>query len=286
MTHRTAGPTCLLIVALMLALTGCATSGSADVSQENDRLRREVAELRAELEAERRGQRPTTEPVAAAEPTTDGGREALEVRIQEAEREIEDLKAERDQLELLAGVSSKGEAVESTIALISERYDAEADRTWVVAKPRSIRPTGLISPADHFLGAAFSYPGQPTIKPSSASDLQMTIYTLSNPTAQYEGFRRVTLEIDGEPVDLPIDQYRLINESRTSRPTGRQSNASAAPTIMRDERLDARVNDEVLRRAARAGRLRLLLPNGLKFDLGRDGVALFAAMQARRPTPS
>ncbi|MEO0964531.1 MAG: hypothetical protein AAFY08_05375 [Planctomycetota bacterium] len=268
-------------MAAFLAIAGCATSDSAAVSEENARLKQEVAELRAELEAERSGQPQPVEPVATATPASDD-RAALEARIQAAEREIEDLQAERDQLELLAGVSSKGEAVESSIALISERYDAKANRTWVTAKARPIRPDALISPADHFLGATFSYPGSPTPTPASATELQLVLYTLGNPTPQYEGFRRVTLEIDGQPTELRIDRYRLINEERMSKPTGRRSNTTT-PIIMRDERLDMLVDDETVRRIARASRLRMLLPNGLKFDLGRDGVALFAAMQARRP---
>ncbi|MEM1209802.1 MAG: hypothetical protein AAGI54_11095 [Planctomycetota bacterium] len=270
-----------LSLAIFLGMMGCATSDSAAVTEENARLKQEVAELRAELEAERSGQPRAVEPVATATPASDD-RAALEARIQAAEREIEDLQAERDQLELLAGVSSKGEAVESSIALISERYDAKANRTWVTAKARPIRPDALISPADHFLGATFSYPGNPTPTPASATELQLVLYTLGNPTPQYEGFRRVTLEIDGQPTELRIDRYRLINEERMSKPTGRRSNTTT-PIVMRDERLDMLVDDETVRRIARASRLRMLLPNGLKFDLGRDGVALFAAMQARRP---
>ncbi|MEM0914385.1 MAG: hypothetical protein AAGK09_07220 [Planctomycetota bacterium] len=261
---------------LLSAAVGCSTGESAAVSEENAQLRREVAQLRAELEAERRSQ--PADAVAVAAPAEDP--DALAARIEQAEQEIEDLKAERDQLELLAGVSSKGDAIASAQALITERYDSKADRTWVVAKPRPIRPQGLLSPADHVLGTAFSYPGPPSKTPTNASDIQLVLYTLGNPTAQYEGFRRVTLKFEGESIDLPVDRYRLINETRKVKPA-RQSNA-APPQVSRDERLDIDIDDETVRRISRASELWMVLPNGLRFDLGREAIAQIAAMQARR----
>jgi len=206
-------------------------------------------------------------------------RERLGVAEQQAQtlvREREDLTAEREQLEKLAGVTAKGEQVASAIALVDSRYLTEGDAagtTRVTFKPRRIETTGA-GPfsVEHYLGVAYAFVGETMQEPPATVDLN--IYTFSHPATAYASVREAEVIVDGEEAfTIPLASYEVLKARKSPAALKRRD-------VRRDERLTFTLDADVLRRLATAQRVLVKLP-GNELQLSREHVAMLAGARQR-----
>lgn len=238
-----------LIAACLILSTGAQSEPAdavvAELRAEIARLQTRVAELEAE-NAELRGE------VVGLESTR------------------EDLVAEKQQLEKLAGVTTEGDRVESMDAVIQTRYNAQANRTSALSKPRRIETGAALFGVPHYLAFAFDHPGQMPAEP--VESVRLLIYTKGNSNKRYGNADSVDVEIDGETIDLPVTGYEIL---KTKRP-----GASVAGTRSYDEKITIAVDAATLDRIAQADRVELML-NETRVPWNRDTIALAGAVAAR-----
>ncbi len=220
-----------------------------------------VAELQAQLAA-------LQQKVAALEAENAELRRKLNL----TEQQKQDLTVERAQLEKLAGVTSKGDAVESAAALIESNYDAQADATQVYIKPRPIETTspGPFS-VEHHLSLAYLYPGQQMQQPPDK--VQVMIDVFKHPVNSYRALKEVTFDVDGQQVVVPVADYQVLKVYRSAPSLRRSSDRQ-------DERLTLSLDMATLRKLAAATQVTLKLPgNELIFE--REHLAMLGAVQQR-----
>jgi hypothetical protein len=248
------GPVLLVLV--------CATALHADDPTDDpaDALaaaRQENAELRAELER-----------VKSAYDRLEAQTGRLRADLAELGRKNEDLSVQTRELTELAGLTPLGDRVESALSRFTSTFDPQTGRTVVRTGVERLRVTRG-SAADHRLSLAYSYPGQQMQTPPATVSLFIQ--------AKFSGgvYREqdtVTLDIDGEAVDVPIADYDAV--TRRVRVAGKR-------TLRKDdETLTVEIDAELLRRLARAIQVRITV-GPVHLEPTRDQTALFRAVQKR-----
>ncbi|MCC6682169.1 MAG: hypothetical protein IT445_14805 [Phycisphaeraceae bacterium] len=200
----------------------------------------------------------------------------LRRKLNLTEQQKQDLTVERTQLEKLAGVTSKGEAVETAAALIESSYDAQANRTQVYVKPRRIETS---SPGpfeiEHHLSLAYQYPGEKMQQspPPPPEEVRMMIDVFQHPVKSYSALKQVTFDVDGRELVVPVANYQVLKTYRSAPSLRRGSDRQ-------DERLTLSLDAATLRTLAAATQVTLKLPgNELIFE--REHLAMVGAVQQR-----
>lgn len=169
-----------LLIALVFALPAMGEQDATEIqrlSAENQALRQQVAEL--------------------------------EARLKQLETKSEDLAAEKQQLEQLAGITVSGEAVESKRALIESKFDKKSQRTVVRSKPEKLAITHG-SRADHWFSVAYSFPGETQAGPPEK--LTAFIQTTGS-GGVYNATTPLVLDLGGEePMTLTPASYSSIHK--------------------------------------------------------------------------
>lgn len=243
------------------------------LKRENEALREQVEQLQQENARLREQLAPADQPAAAA--PSQQRIDELEQQLAVEREKSEDLEVEKEQLEKLAGMTAKGELIESDIAQASVQYIESRDRTVVRSEPRPILLAKKAGFTEHYLGASYTFSGQQMTAPPDT--LTIELFTSNNPTTRYGAFKNATLMIDGEPTDIAVTDYEVINSSKSPARGGR---TGGARTETRDELITFDIDQDLLRRLARANLLVIELPN-LTLPLGRDHIAMFEMMRTR-----
>lgn len=198
-------------------------------------------------------------------------REQLDV----TETAKEDLTVERTRLEQLAGMTAKGELVESRIAQVRTTFDEAADLTSVVTVPEAIQGPGGLQWTEHRMSVRYAHPGrQPTAE--LPDTFHFDIFTIDNPDTRYRSLRSVTFIIDGESLELPVANYEIL-ETRTRVTRVRTGNRT---TSTFREQLTVDFDRPTLHRLSRATEVQIMLFR-TRFTLSRENIATFVAVRER-----
>lgn len=251
---------------------------------ENERLRTK-AETATDTEAEKPTDPAPDQDEAAADSDSDPTRqdiEALRQQNQELQRELEaarssqqDLETEKQTLEKLAGVTAKGEQVESQAALFQTTYDPATDTTTVIAKPKIIPSDSSLGFTQHRLGGRFTHAGRTPTEPPPAITIELL--TFANSNRAFKSARNVTFLADDEPVPAAVEAYELISRTRTPRTLKRTGSATAES---RDERITFRLDADRAAAVGRASTLKLEVAN-VTYHLSREHTAMIEALRLR-----
>jgi len=248
-------------------------------------LRKELVALRTENQALRERVREleaaSVDPPPNPSPTPTAGDGAgdttavteLEQDLAEARAKVELLETEKAELEKLAGVTAKGELVESARARISATYDEKADQTVVQAKALRADGPQILGFSGYAVGAGFTFPGQ-TIE-AMPEAYQIYLYTKGNKDKRFRSADEVTLIVDGQSMVVPVADYEVLAKSGGTRPGAKSRSAES-----RDERLVITVDAATAARLGAASTLELHLPN-FPFELRRDHIALIEGVRRR-----
>jgi TolA-binding protein len=267
-----------------------------ELSKEHDRLREENARLRDENARLREAHQQMTEQIAQMEArmreqrgvAVDQTQEqlslrdentALRARLEVVESARQDLESERTRLEQLAGMTTKGELVESKVALIRTTYDADADRTTIASTPERIDGPGGLATVEHRMSLACSYPGK---QPGPAAAFHFDILTRANVDDRYKNLRSVELVIDGQTHTVPVAAYEVL--ASTSRQTSTRPGGSARTARAFDERLRLELDRAAVNRISNAADVRVVLYR-TTYTLTRENIATFVALRERLDLP-
>ncbi len=219
---------------------------------ENQRLRQELVEARTRIAALRQQLEAATRQNTALA------------------QDKSDLQIEKTRLEQLAGMTSKGEAIQSAIARIKGTYDSSSDRTIVASSPlKPLSQTSNVN-AEHHFTFEYEHAGQKLTGDPSAIRLILAAYF--RPNTKYGAQKVVTLILDGERLGLPVSGYETIGTSRTPSPLG---------TMTRyNERIAVALTPDQLRAIALASEASVEFAGNL-MQMPREFAATAGAMRER-----
>jgi hypothetical protein len=249
-------------VAVLSAGVALADDSTAALERQIEQLTARVAELEAEnsaLRAEKGPDKAETGPDRAQgegrdEERADAHSENQELRaaLAQSRQAAEDLSAERDKLQRLAGLPP----MEVSHARIVSEYVPERNVTRVLARPMLIPASaaGLATP--HSLGVEFNFEGESAAVPVREGWLVIT--TASNPSNRYKKLKQVVLAADDLEFELAVSSYEITHVRRVGSPR------SVAKRY--NERITVDVDYATLRQLARASQLTM--------DLGRNAFPL------------
>ncbi len=200
--------------------------------------------------------------------------EQLKQQLAKALATIEDLTGEKQQLEQLAGVTIKGEAVESRIALFESEYDAEADRTVVSSKPEKIIDVSATTLAEIMFFTRYEYAGEEMTEAPSSTELSLLFLGYS--TDRLKHTETVRLILDGRPIDLPLASFDQL----AKRKSAGSSRSSVGGVTTYDHQLTVTLDSDTLRKVSRARTMRIALPN-ISLNMSGEQIATFVAIRKR-----
>ncbi len=200
----------------------------------------------------------------------------LRARLDAAEVANHDLQAERTRLEQLAGMTTKGDLVESKIALIQTRYDDAADRTTITSVPERIEGPGGLALIEHRMAVTYSFPGTQVSQP--VEEFFFDILTHDNPDDRYKRLKHVTVITDGQSTDVPVTAYNVLDTK--VRQGGSRPGSPSKAIKSYDERLRLTLHREAVNRISRATDVRVVLFS-TTFRLSRENIATFVAVRER-----
>ncbi len=273
---------------ITLILAAVLTAAPAQADQRDDliaelnakiaALQEENAELRARLAGETGAEQTPAPPSPASADLT-----MMQRELDAAREKTQRLEAEMVELEKLAGVSAKGELIESAISLFETTHDEQADTTTVRARPKRVISTNVAGFSEYRLGGSFTIPAparqaNPGDRASLPGAYQLELYTYGNPNRWLKSAKSATLRIDGQDFDAPVAEYAVIDELKAPPSAGRTK--TTAGVLARDERVAFTLSPELAERLGRAQTLALLLPKA-EFELGREHIAMVEAMRIR-----
>lgn len=213
------------------AAAPAADGNAAALRDENAQLKRRIAELEAEVAnlRQRLGEEQTQ-------------REQLATQARRLQTEHEDLSAENKRLEELAGMTAKGEKVESAAALIRSRYVPEDNQTVVTTAPERLEHDAGVFEIAHVLFYEYRYDGQSmSQRPQTVTG---TIRAIANQRKKYKDVQQLTFTLDGETLAVPVTVYEITNVEAPA--------ASRAKQKRFDELVRFELDDAALRRIAQA----------------------------------
>ncbi len=252
-------------------------AAAGDVIRE---LRARVAALEAENKALRE-QLAAMKPAISDEPTAADSKSepaplALEKELAQAKARVQSLESEKAELEQIAGVTSKGELLETQKTLIKSRYDEKADLTTVEGTPMPVASANTAGFVEHLVTAAFEFAGtELTEQPES---FQLVLYTKANPNRRYRNFKAATLLIDGEAVQVPVVSYQTLDTLGGAKQTAGRSGVGKVEA--RDERLTLAIEPALAERIGAAHTLAVHF-TGIDLKLGRDHIAMMEGVRRR-----
>ncbi len=250
---------------LPIVLILFASPALADAADELEQLRKENAELRAQVEA-LKAQLEAATGVSESQKKAIAALETEKRTLQADKRELE---AKRDRLTELAGVTEEGTLVASKDARIVTQYNAGKDLTSIRAAPEPLTVTGG-SRADHYVSAAFSYPGQNMASPPDA--VRVYIQTVFS-GAEYRGLDQATFFIDDTAETVPVADYRSQKRSATRAAGKSRANLSNEVVVFE---LDPDTFERWSRAATIQGRM-----GRVTFEFTSDQIAALKALRKR-----
>jgi len=200
--------------------------------------------------------------------------EALKDQLAKARAEIEDLTGEKRQLEQLAGVTAKGQAVDSKIALFHSAYDEDNDQTTVTSKPERIKEASVTTFGEFRFYTRYTYPGAEMTAPPAATEL--CLLAINYPTDRLKHTKTVQVIVDQETIELPVAGFKQLAKRKSA--GGSKSSVGGARSF--DLQLTFELDPDTLRRIGIARSMRLELPN-LTLTLDEGQIATFAAVHKR-----
>ncbi len=249
-----------IVLALTLLVSASvihADESGGGPADELARMKQENAELRGELER-----------VKTAYDRLEAETGRLRAELAGLRISNEDLAVQTRELTELAGLTPAGDRVESAASRFTSTFDPETGRTIVRTGIEALKVTRG-SAADHRLSLAYSYEGEQMLE--SPRIISMFIQAKFS-GGVYRGQYTITLDIDGETVEVPITDYDSV--TRRIRVAGKR--------WMRkdDETLTIEIDAELLRRLARAIQVKITA-GPVELELTRDQTALFRAVRKR-----
>jgi hypothetical protein len=184
-----------------------------------------------------------------------------------AEVQTEDLAAENRRLETLAGVTAKGERVESAAALI--RSESRGGQTVVATSPERLDSVSGILEVPHSAWFEYAYAGDAMNERPQTVSLFITASGNSRP--KYRTVRELSVTIDGEATRWPVADYSA---------TSRGSAASQVGARRHTETIRFDLDDATLRRLARARHVEASLAN-VQITLPAEVIATARAVRER-----
>jgi hypothetical protein len=261
----------------------------AELQAQVEALQEENAKLRAQLEAEPDAAPPDAAPATDAEPASQASASAApgpsEPELTEVQRELaaarekaQRLEAEMVELEKLAGVSAKGELIETAASLFETTHEATG-ATTVRAKPRRVISKNVAGFSAYYVGGSFTTPAGNQADAAALPDVyRLELYTQGNPDRWLKTVKGATLRLDGRDFDAPVADYEVLDELKSPPSAGRQR--TTAGVLARDERLTISLTPDLAERLGRAQTLELILPKA-ELQLGREHIAMIEALRLR-----
>jgi hypothetical protein len=249
-------------IALVLTVFVCASLIQAEETgdasaDELTRVKQENVELRGELER-----------VKSAYDGLEAETGRLRAELAGLRISNEDLLVQTRELTELAGLTPAGDRVESANARFTTVFDGETGRSTVRSGVEALKVVRG-SAAGHRLSLAYSYEGeQMGVGPKVISMFIQAKFS----GGVYRSQESITLDIDGETVDVPIADYDAV--TRRIRVAGKRSMRKD------DETLTIEIDGELLRRLARAIQVKVTV-GSVELELTRDQTALFRAVRKR-----
>lgn len=199
---------------------------------------------------------------------------ALRQRVAELERQVAELRGEtaaleqeKQELQELAGVTTDGTVLDQANAAITTNFDPASGTTTTATRaiPATVEQG---SRADHYLSMVMAQSGErPTALPEAVTLFVQTRYS----GGEYRGAGEATLMIDGEPVTVPVTDYKALR---------RQVRAGNTARTLADETLALRVPWPVIERLASARQSSMQL-RGVRLAIDRDHRAAARALVIR-----
>lgn len=182
------------------------------------------------------------------------------------------LLAENRRLEQLAGVVSVDEVDPAGLAAqITTSRDEATGRTKAQTMPAAFPELRGLGSTTFYLAFSAAAPAAQSDPASAPATLYLL--TSANPTNRLESLTQITLEIDGQSVDLPMDNYEVLLDRRPAATLRR----NAPRTGSLDERLAFTLDRETLTQLAYAGTAQLRVLN-YDLTLTRQQIALARAV--------
>jgi hypothetical protein len=194
----------------------------------------------------------------------------LQKQLTKTSEDKQDLEAERKRLEQLAGLTAKGETIQSAIARINTSFDSAANRTTVASIDIKPLENSSIVNSPHRLAFAFSYPGSKLT--GSPDDIHFSLTAFFRPNTRYGSQNTITLLLDNQPLQLAVGSYDRFETVKTRGPKG--------TTERYHEKLIIPLTIDQLRTIAGANSLTLQIA-GNDLILPRDFAATAGAMRER-----
>lgn len=231
---------------------------SPDLAAEVARLKQRIAELEAE---NARLKQQAAAPATAPAPKTDAKVSEENARLAEENAQLkrqldltatqrQDLVVENKRLEELAGLTAKGEKVESAAALIKSRYVPEEGKTVVTSVPERLTMEAGIFDVPHVTWFEYAFSGEEmTAKPETVS---FYLVAAGNTRQKYKHADSVRLTIDGESITLPVADYAVTTETKGASRVGQKRF---------NESLRVDLSSDTLRKLARSRQATAELPS-------------------------
>ncbi|MBI1368612.1 MAG: hypothetical protein GC162_08140 [Planctomycetes bacterium] len=232
---------------------------NAQLEMENVQLRSELDTIRKQI-AQMKGELTTTQQQTAE----------LKTQLTEAKKSTEDLTAEKMRLEQLAGMTAKGEAVDSAIARIQTDYDDKADRTTVTSAPVKVPTSGVLALVDHKI--LFQYTSSGKSAGAAPDKMSMIMTVNKHASNRYKFAKSIDLTVDGKALSLPVTNYEVTDQSRVNTGKGFE--------VRYDERITFSLTDDSLRALARASDAKAEF-SGNTLEIPREVLAVASAMVER-----
>ena len=190
-----------------------------------------------------------------------------------------DLAIENRRLERLAGVTAKGELVETADARFRAAHDPTSGRTTVVGPRVPAESTATIDLTRYAVAVGFTHPGEELAAADRPiREFLLLLETAGNASARLAAADAAELVADGERFRLPLGSYEVLRERSARGPGGRSGRSAGAGA--RDERLLFTLDRAAARALARSAAAELRLP-GLTLPLTREHAALARAALLR-----
>lgn len=244
-------------------------------------LQEQNAALRAQLQAIQRDAAAESQSPVSDEADDAGDAVALRRERDRARTRARRLEAELTELEKLAGVTAKGELIDTAASLFETTYDEPADTTTVTARPRRAAHSNIAGASAYRVGGSFTVPGRGT--GATPETYRLKLFTRANPNRWLKQVEAATLVFDGHAAQAPVIGYEVLDELKAPPGVGRPRTAGGVRA--RDERIAFALSAELAERIGRAQSLKLVLPRG-EIELSREHIAMIEALRRRAAAPA